>query len=100
MLRDCLSATFKWVRGELIGRGTYGRVYLVLNATTGEMIAVKQVDHEYYRTDDTRLAETVRALKKEGKVLKELLHPNIVHYLGLEETSTKLDLCAPSWPTY
>lgn len=33
-----LIATFKWVRGELIGRGTYGRVYLALNATTGEMI--------------------------------------------------------------
>ena len=37
-------ATFKWIRGELIGRGTYGKVYLALNATTGEMIAVKQVE--------------------------------------------------------
>ena len=35
---------FKWVKGELIGKGTYGRVYLALNATTGEMIAVKQVE--------------------------------------------------------
>ena len=35
---------FKWVKGDLIGKGTYGRVYLALNATTGEMIAVKQVE--------------------------------------------------------
>ncbi|KAJ7873156.1 kinase-like protein [Mycena leptocephala] len=31
--------SFKWVRGEAIGRG---RAYLGLNVTTGEMIAVKQ----------------------------------------------------------
>ena len=41
---DSFAAIFKWVRGELIGKGTYGRVYLALNVTTGEMIAVKQVE--------------------------------------------------------
>ena len=34
----------RWIKGDLIGKGTYGRVYLALNATTGEMIAVKQVE--------------------------------------------------------
>ncbi|KAI0660353.1 Pkinase-domain-containing protein [Cubamyces menziesii] len=85
---------FRWVRGELIGKGTYGRVYVALNATTGEMIAVKQV--EMPRTasdkDDTRQVSVVEALKLESETLKDLDHPNIVQYLGFEETPTFLSI--------
>ena len=82
------TATFKWVRGELIGQGTYGRVYLALNATTGEMIAVKQVELPRTASDknDTRQHTVVQALKMESETLKDLDHPNIVQYLGFEET--------------
>ncbi|KAF7799268.1 hypothetical protein EIP86_010500 [Pleurotus ostreatoroseus] len=90
----CLTAIFRWVRGELIGKGTYGKVYLALNATTGEMIAVKQV--EMPRTasdkDDTRQVTVVEALKLESETLKDLDHPNIVQYLGFEETPTFLSI--------
>jgi len=85
---------FKWVRGELIGKGTYGRVYLALNATTGEMIAVKQV--EIPKTDadrdDSRQNNVVEALKLESETLKDLDHPNIVQYLGFEETPDFLSI--------
>ncbi|KIP12516.1 hypothetical protein PHLGIDRAFT_81740 [Phlebiopsis gigantea 11061_1 CR5-6] len=85
---------FRWVRGEMIGKGTYGRVYLALNATTGEMIAVKQV--EIPRTasdkDDHRQVTVVEALKLESETLKDLDHPNIVQYLGFEETPTFLSI--------
>lgn len=88
------AAIFRWVRGELIGKGTYGRVYLALNATTGEMIAVKQV--EIPRTasdkDDSRQVTVVEALKLESETLKDLDHPNIVQYLGFEETPTFLSM--------
>jgi len=89
-------ATFKWVRGELIGRGTYGRVYLALNATTGEMIAVKQVEMPRTPSDknDSRQITVVQALKMESETLKDLDHPNIVQYLGFEETPTNLSMCA------
>ncbi|KLO14494.1 Pkinase-domain-containing protein [Schizopora paradoxa] len=87
-------AIFKWVRGELIGKGTYGRVYLALNATTGEMIAVKQV--EIPKTDadrgDSRQAIVVEALKMESETLKDLDHPNIVQYLGFEQTPDFLSI--------
>jgi mitogen-activated protein kinase kinase kinase len=73
-----------WVKGELIGKGTYGRVYLALNVTTGDMIAVKQV--EMPRTDrdreDTRQTGMIEALKSEIALLKDLDHPNVVTYLG------------------
>jgi serine/threonine protein kinase len=83
-------ATFKWVRGELIGRGTYGRVYLALNATTGEMIAVKQVELPQTASDknDSRQHTVVQALKMESETLRDLDHPHIVQYLGFEETPT------------
>ncbi|KAF8213133.1 kinase-like domain-containing protein [Mycena galopus ATCC 62051] len=86
--------TFKWVRGELIGRGTYGRVYLALNATTGEMIAVKQVEMPRTASDknDSRQVTVVQALKLESETLKVLDHPNIVQYLGFEETPANLSI--------
>ncbi|KAK0232980.1 MAP kinase [Armillaria fumosa] len=86
--------TFKWVRGELIGKGTYGRVYLALNATTGEMIAVKQVEIPRTASDknDSRQVTVVQALKSESETLKDLDHPNIVQYLGFEETPSNLSI--------
>ncbi|KAJ7596945.1 MAP kinase [Mycena floridula] len=85
---------FKWVRGELIGRGTYGRVYLALNATTGEMIAVKQVEIPRSASDknEPRHITVVQALKLESETLKDLDHPNIVQYLGFEETPDNLSI--------
>ncbi|KII92237.1 hypothetical protein PLICRDRAFT_103206 [Plicaturopsis crispa FD-325 SS-3] len=85
---------FKWVRGELIGRGTYGRVYLALNATTGEMIAVKQVEMPRTTGDKNHLRQVnvVEALKLESETLKDLDHPNIVQYLGFEETPKFLSI--------
>ena len=36
-------APSKWTRGELVGAGAYGKVYLGLNQETGQLMAVKQV---------------------------------------------------------
>ncbi|KAI0320340.1 hypothetical protein OF83DRAFT_1105241 [Amylostereum chailletii] len=85
---------FKWVRGELIGKGNFGRVYLAMNVTTGEMIAVKQVEIPRTASDmsDTRQVNVVEALKLESETLKDLDHPNIVQYLGFEETPTFLSI--------
>ena len=32
-----------WTKGELIGAGAFGRVYMGLNNETGQLMAVKQV---------------------------------------------------------
>lgn len=69
-------------------------MYLALNATTGEMIAVKQI--EMPRTasdgDDSRLIPIVDALKLESENLRGLDHPNIVQYLGFEESTPFLNM--------
>jgi len=65
-----------------------------LNATTGEMITVKQV--EILRVgdgrSDNRRVTVMEALRHESEVLKELNHPNVVQYLGFEETPRHLNM--------
>lgn len=75
-------------------------MYLALNATTGEMIAVKQVEIPRTASDksDTRQVSVVEALKLESECLKDLDHPNIVQYLGFEETPTFLSMCVAFRP--
>lgn len=34
----------RWRKGELIGAGAFGRVYMGMNLDSGELLAVKQVD--------------------------------------------------------
>jgi len=91
---DYATAAFKWVRGGLIGEGTYGKVYAALNAVTGEMIAVKQVKIQGAENDrnDTRRMTAVEALKLESETLRGLDHKNIVRYLGFEETPRYLNM--------
>ena len=92
-----VTATFKWVRGKLIGKGTYGKVYVALNATTGdnhEKIAVKQVEIPRTENDknDSHQVTVVEALKLESETLKGLDHQNIVQYFGFEETQKYLSM--------
>lgn len=77
---------FVWVKGELIGKGTFGKVYLALNATAGEMIAVKQVEVPHTLSDKNSelQKEVVDALHAEVETMKDLDHFNIVQYLGFE----------------
>ncbi|KAL1857824.1 mitogen-activated protein kinase kinase kinase [Paecilomyces lecythidis] len=78
--------TFRIVRGQLIGKGTYGRVYLGINADTGELLAVKQVEinPKLAGQDKDRIKEMVAAMDQEIDTMQHLEHPNIVQYLGCE----------------
>lgn len=42
--RDEDVPTIRWRRGELIGCGAFGRVYMGMNLDSGELLAVKQVN--------------------------------------------------------
>lgn len=58
------------------------------------MIAVKQVETPRTASDknDSRQATVVQSLKLESETLKDLDHPNIVQYLGFEETPANLSM--------
>ncbi|MBW0501561.1 hypothetical protein O181_041276 [Austropuccinia psidii MF-1] len=91
---DVANFSFKWVKGELIGKGSFGQVFLALNATNGEMLAVKQVELPKTRSDreSERQNNVVAALKSEIHLMRDLEHPNIVQYLGFEETTVNLSI--------
>jgi hypothetical protein len=78
------AARLRWQRGELLGTGAFGRVYLGLNEETGELLAVKEV----LLSGGTmaKAAEQLRALEAEVVLLRTLSHPNIVRYIGTERT--------------
>lgn len=75
---------FAWIKGEMIGKGSFGAVYLSLNITTGEMMAVKQVEVPKYSSQNENIMNMVEALESEVSTLKHLDHLNIVQYLGFE----------------
>ncbi|KAG5463023.1 MAG: kinase-like domain-containing protein, partial [Olpidium bornovanus] len=69
--------------GALIGMGSYGSVYLGLNAKSGELMAVKQVELPSAEgANEDRKRFMLDALQREIALLKDLNHVNIVRYLG------------------
>jgi mitogen-activated protein kinase kinase kinase len=86
--------TFKWMRGQLIGKGTFGRVYLGMNTTTGELLAVKQVEvnHKGQNADPSKIREMVKALDQEIDTMQHLDHVNIVQYLGCEKKEYSISI--------
>ena len=86
--------TFRIIRGQLIGKGTFGRVYLGMNADNGEVLAVKQVDinPRLAGQDRDRVKEMVGALNQEIDTMQHLEHPNIVQYLGCERGELSISI--------
>ncbi|EKM83531.1 hypothetical protein AGABI1DRAFT_103706 [Agaricus bisporus var. burnettii JB137-S8] len=64
---------------------------MALNASTGELMAVKQVE---FPAEDHKAAQhdALRYLAFESETLRELDHPNIVQYLGCENSTTALSV--------
>ena len=86
--------TFRWFKGQLIGQGTYGRVFLGMNATTGEFLAVKEVEVNPRAAsgDKAKMREMVAALDQEIDTMQHLDHNNIVQYLGCERKETSISI--------
>ncbi|KAL2527327.1 Mitogen-activated protein kinase kinase kinase YODA [Abeliophyllum distichum] len=76
-----------WKKGKLLGRGTFGHVYVGFNSETGEMCAMKEVT---LFSDDAKSRECAKQLGQEIALLSRLRHPNIVQYYGSEMVDDKL----------
>ena len=67
------SAAFRlWKRGQKLGEGTFGEVYVATHEHTGETAALKKIKLEC--EDEGVPGTTLR----EVSLLKELQHPNVV----------------------
>ncbi|KAK7749252.1 ATP binding [Diatrype stigma] len=85
----------KWMKGALIGQGSFGCVYLALHAVTGELLAVKQVETPSpgaNSQNDARKKSMIDALKREISLLRDLRHANIVQYLGCSSSAEHLNI--------
>lgn len=78
--------TIKWKRGEVIGQGAFGIVYLGLNIESGELMAVKQMSL------DEVSSKELSSLENEIQLLRNLRHTNIVRYIGTEVTPSSLSI--------
>lgn len=84
-----------WMKGQWIGEGSFGSVYLALHAVTGELMAVKQVElpnHAKGTESDKKKTTMINALKVEIDLLQGLRHPHIVQYLGTSSDDTHLNI--------
>ena len=81
-----VNCNIRWKRGEMLGQGAFGVVYLGLNVDTGELMAVKQMAAEEVSRRE------LGALENEINLLRGLRHPNIVRYIGTEITASSLSI--------
>ncbi|KAI6784087.1 septation protein H [Emericellopsis cladophorae] len=72
--------------GECLGKGAFGSVYKAFNWGTGEAVAVKQI-----KLTDLPKSE-LRMIESEIDLLKNLLHDNIVKYIGFVKTAECLNI--------
>ncbi|KAL5547222.1 hypothetical protein UlMin_006909 [Ulmus minor] len=87
----------RWRKGDLIGCGTFGSVYLSMNLDSREFIVVRTVATT--ASKKKKAHAHIKELKEEVKLLKNLNHPNIVGDLGIvrdEETTNILLEYVPS----
>jgi len=84
----------RYMKGAMIGQGSFGTDYLALHAITGELMALKQVEmpSSSGTSLDAKKNNMVEALKREIDLLRELKHPNIVQYLGSNSDDTHLNI--------
>ncbi|CAA7402037.1 unnamed protein product [Spirodela intermedia] len=76
----------KYMLGDEIGKGAYGRVYKGLDLENGDFVAIKQVSLENIPQEDLNI------IMLEIDLLKNLNHKNIVKYLGSSKTKTHLHI--------
>ncbi|KAK2391166.1 mitogen-activated protein kinase kinase kinase [Trifolium repens] len=79
LLENSTASRGRWKKGKLLGRGTFGHVYLGFNSESGQLCAIKEVRAV---GDDQTSKECLKQLNQEIDLLSQLSHPNIVQYHG------------------
>ncbi|KAI8004169.1 Mitogen-activated protein kinase kinase kinase NPK1 [Camellia lanceoleosa] len=84
--------TIQWRKGELIGCGSFGRVYMGLNIDSGALLAIKQVSIAGNSASKEKTQAHFRELEEEVNLLENLSHPNIIRYLGTTREEASLNI--------
>lgn len=72
----------KWIKGALIGAGSFGSVFLGMNPIMGSLMAVKQVELPTGNShNEERKKSMLEALEREIELLKVLQHESALLFL-------------------
>ena len=74
--------------GNLIGQGSYGKVYEALDEERGQLIAVKIID----KTRLNNINNSITKIESEIEILSKLHHKNIVKYFGSSQSKNHLQI--------
>ncbi|KAI8025677.1 Mitogen-activated protein kinase kinase kinase NPK1 [Camellia lanceoleosa] len=86
------ASMIRWRKGELIGCGAFGRVYIGLNIDSRALLAIKQVSIAANTASKEKTQAHIRELEEEVNLLENLSHPNIVRYLGTTREEASLNI--------
>ncbi len=73
-----------YVVTELIGEGSFGKVYRGRRKFTGQAVALKFI------VKDGKKKKELQALISEVEILQKLKHPNIIQMLDVFETKSEI----------
>ncbi|PRQ30415.1 putative protein kinase RLK-Pelle-DLSV family [Rosa chinensis] len=90
------AASIQWQKGDLIGSGAFGRVYMGMNTESGELIAAKEVlvlvQEGFSQLNPESLFAISEAHTKVLQALENLSHPKIIRCLGTEREDETLTM--------
>ncbi len=78
---------------EIIGKGSFGTVYLGFNLDTSELVAVKELRFDKSDGSSSSSEEVstkrIKKMEEEIKLMQNLNHGNIVQYYGTSRSPTQ-----------
>ena len=78
--------------GNLIGQGSYGKVYEALDEDKGQLIAVKIIDKKRLNSLNNNSQSSISKVENEIEILSKLNHKNIVKYYGSNQSNNHLKI--------
>lgn len=79
-----------YLLGRKLGEGSFAKVKEGLHTLTGQKVAIKVIDKKKAKED----AYVSKNMRREGKLLQMVLHPNIIQLYELMETENSYYLVA------
>jgi len=79
-------AKLRYRLGGCVGEGATGKVYVGLNVSTGDLLAVKQIHFDNITRDE------LAAIEQEILLLQKLRHEHVVSYIAIDITDTNLNI--------